>query len=71
MASPIFNAMGGGMPQGNNFLQMISEFKRFKKEMQGINANDKIRELLQSGKINQQQLDQAQQMAQLAQGLFN
>lgn len=62
----------GGLPAqgGNKFSQMMNEFKRFRQEMQGVNPQDKINELLQSGKVNQQQIDQANQMAQLAQGLF-
>lgn len=40
MSNPLFNALGGGMPQGNGPMQMI-----------------------QSGKISQQQLNQVQQMA--------
>lgn len=55
---------------GNKFTQMMNEFKRFRQEMQGVNPQDKMNELLQSGKINQQQIDQANQMAQMAQGLF-
>lgn len=59
-----------GMPGGNKFTQMMNEFKRFRQEMQGINPQQKMNELLQSGKVNQQQIDQANQMAQMAQGLF-
>lgn len=62
----------GGLPAqgGNKFSQMINEFKRFRKEMQGVNPQDKMNELLRSGKVNQQQIEQANQMAQMAQGLF-
>lgn len=62
----------GGLPaQGENkFTQMMNEFKRFRQEMQGANPQDKINELLRSGKVNQQQIEQANQMAQMAQGLF-
>lgn len=63
----------GGLPAqwGNKFSQMMNEFKRFRQEMQGVNPQDKMNELLRSGKVNQQQIDQANQMAQMAQGLFN
>jgi hypothetical protein len=62
----------GGLPAqgGNKFSQMMSEFKRFRQEMQGVNPQDKMNELLRSGKVNQQQIEQANQMAQMAQGLF-
>ena len=59
MSSPIFNAMGGGMLQ-NNFLSQIQNFRQ---QMQGINPNEEIQKLLQSGRITQTQLNQAQQMA--------
>lgn len=55
---------------GNKFTQMMNEFKRFRQEMQGVNPQQKMNELLQSGKVNQQQIEQANQMAQMAQGLF-
>ena len=65
MSSPIFNAMGGG--QNENIIQ---QFKRFMKEMKGKDPNDEINKLLQSGKVNQMQLNQIQQHAQQMQGLF-
>lgn len=77
MANPLMGMMErkpaqSGLPAqgGNKFSQMMNEFKRFRQEMQGVNPQDKINELLQSGKVNQQQIDQANQMAQMAQGLF-
>lgn len=62
----------GGLPAqgGNKFSQMMNEFKLFRQEMRGVNPQDKINELLRSGKVNQQQIKQANQMAQMAQGLF-
>ena len=77
MANPLMGMMGnkrarGGLPAqgGNKFSQMMNEFKRFRQEMQGVNPQDKMNELLRSGKVNQQQIEQANQMAQMAQGLF-
>ncbi len=58
------------MQGGNKFSQMMNEFKRFQQEMHGVNPQDKMNELLRSGKVNQQQIEQANQMAQMAQGLF-
>lgn len=68
MNSPVFSAMGG--QNGGNMMQ---QFQRFMKEMksQGIsNPNDAINNLLQSGKVSQQQLNQIQQQAQQMQGMF-
>lgn len=68
MSSPIFNAMGGqqGGPAG-----MMQQFQRFMQEMKGKNPQEEVNKLLQSGKISQQQLNQAQQMAQQMQGAFS
>ena len=66
MSNPIFDAFGGGMPQNN----MITQFQQFKQQMQGKNPHEEINKLLQSGAINQQQLNQAQQMAQQFSTMF-
>lgn len=65
MANPIFQALGGGAMPGpfGNMQQMVQAFNQFKANFQG-DPKQKVQELLQSGKINQQQLNQAQQMAQ-------
>ena len=67
MNSPIFNALGGGMMPQNN---MFSQFQQFINQMHGKNPNEEINKLLQSGAINQQQLNQAQQMAQQFKTMF-
>ena len=54
----------------NNTASMIQQFNEFRKQMQGINPKDEVMKMLQNGKINQQQLNQAQQMAQQLQSLF-
>lgn len=56
----------GNMPGGN----IVAEFRKFRESMQGRDPHAEIKRLLQSGKISQQQLDQAQQMAQQMRGLF-
>lgn len=67
MSNPIFDAISGGNPMNN----MLAQFQQFKKQMQGVNPQEEINKLLQSGAINQQQLDQAQQMAQQFKTMFN
>lgn len=61
MSNPIFNALGNGMMPQNNIL---AQFQQFRQQMQGKNPHEEINKLLQSGAVNQQQLNQAQQMAQ-------
>lgn len=66
MSNPIFDAIGGNMPN-NNFL---AQFQQFIKQMQGKNPHEEINKLLQSGAISQQELNQAQQMAQQFQSIL-
>ena len=68
MSNPLFNLLGGGRNSGPG--NMIQQFQQFKKQMQGVNPQEEVQKLLQSGKISQAQLDKAQQMAQQMQGLF-
>ncbi len=69
MGNPLFNMLGGGMPQ-NPMNRMIQDYKKFRQEMQGKNPQEEINKMLQSGKLNQNQLNQIQQKAQQMQGLF-
>lgn len=64
MSNPLFNALGGG--QQNPMV----EFQKFMQQMQGRNPHEEIARLLQSGRVSQQQLNQAQQMAQQFMGIF-
>ena len=66
MSNPIFDAIGGNMPNNN----ILAQFQQFRKQMQGKNPHEEINKLLQSGAISQQELNQAQQMAQQMQSLF-
>ena len=65
MSNSLFDQYGG-MPNRN----IIQEFQNFRKSMQGKNPQEEINKLLQSGRISQQQLNQAQQMAQQMRGFF-
>lgn len=66
MASPVFNAMGNN---GNN--NMMQQFGRFMQQMKGKDPNQEIQRLLQSGQINQEHLNAAQQRAQQIQHMFS
>lgn len=69
MSNPLFNALGGGMPQGNGPMQMIQQFMQFKQNFKG-NPKAEVEKMLQSGRISQQQLNQVQQMAGQFQNLL-
>lgn len=65
MNNPFFGALGGG----NGFMQMMQQFQQFKANFHG-DPKAEIEKLLQSGKLNQQHLNQLQQMAKQFQSLM-
>lgn len=69
MSNPLFNALGGGMPQGNGPMQMMQQFMQFKQNFKG-DPKAEVEKMLQSGRISQQQLNQVQQMAGQFQNLL-
>lgn len=78
MSNPLFQMMGG-MSGGNNILGMLSQLKQNPLSMlnrAGYNIPGNIsspqqivQHLVQSGQVNQQQLDYAQQMARMLGGM--
>ena len=67
MSNPLFEALGGGVnPQ---FQQLDQRFQQFKSTFQG-DPQQEVQKMLQSGKITQQQLNQAQSFAQQFQALM-
>ena len=68
MGNPLFNLLNDGRNNGPG--NVLQQFQQFKKQMQGVNPQEEVQKLLQSGKISQEQLNKAQQMAQQMQGLF-
>lgn len=64
--NPLYNVLQGNT-QPNQLNGLIGRFKRFREQMQG-DPKQQIQQMLNSGKISQQQYNQAVQMAnQLAQ----
>lgn len=71
MANPLFKVLGGAQgPQGGP-ANMMQAFQQFMQQNQGKNPNEMIQQMLSSGKLNQQQLNQAQQMAKNIEGPLN
>lgn len=60
--NPFFQAMG----QPN----MMQQFQAFMNQMKGKDPNSMIQELVSSGQVSQQQLDQAQRQAQQLAAMF-
>lgn len=73
MSNPLFSMMNKGM--SGNIMQMLPQIKqnpmaflqnaRFNVPANLNNPNDILNHLVQSGQVNQQQLDYAQKMAQM------
>ena len=62
MANPLFNQLGGNQPNDGGFGNLLAQIEQFRAQFQG-DPRAEVQRLLQSGKISQAQLDQAQQMA--------
>lgn len=58
MPNPLFQTFGG-----NRQPNMMGQFQQFMQQMHGRNPHEEIAKLLQSGRVTQVQLNQAQQMA--------
>ena len=69
MANPLFNAMGGGMPNLGGIGNILQQFQQFRQMFKG-DPRQQVQQLLNSGKISQSQYNQAVQMAQQLQGLL-
>nr|DAI03881.1 MAG TPA: hypothetical protein [Caudoviricetes sp.] len=65
MSNPLFNQLNQNRP-----MSMVQQFNQFRQQMKGVNPQNMVMDMLRSGKINQQQLNQAQQMAQQMQYLL-
>ena len=50
-----------------NFQNFMAQFNQFKQQIQqeGVNPQQKVQELLQSGKMSQQQFEQCRQIANM------
>lgn len=71
MNNPFFNALGGGQMSGavGQFQRMMQQFQQFRANFNG-DPKAEVEKLMQSGKLNQQQLNQLQQMAKQFEHLF-
>lgn len=70
MANPLFNALNGGNRTGNGAGNMLQQFHQFRQRMQGVNPQEEVQKLLQSGRISQAQLNEIQQEAKQIMELF-
>ena len=71
MSNPLFNLLSGSLPQqGNNqMMSMINQFIQFKNSFQG-NPEEKVKELMNSGKMTQEQFNNLSQIAKQFESFF-
>ena len=67
MSNPLFQMMGN---QPNGMQQMMQRFQQFQQAFRG-DPKQQVQQLLNSGKVSQQQYDQAVRMAQQFQRMMN
>lgn len=70
MANPLMGLLGGSNPQPNNFIGLIQQFQQFKQNFKG-DPRQQVQDLLNSGKMTQEQLDQYTSMAQSLQNILH
>ena len=64
--NPFFQAMGGGK-QPN----MIQQFQQFMNQMRGRDPDAMIQDMMQSGKLTQDQYNRAREQARQMRGMFD
>lgn len=67
MPNPLMGLLGNNQNQNNGFFGLIQQYKQFKQNFKG-DPKQQVQELLNSGKMTQEQLDQC---ASMARGLQN
>ena len=70
MANPLMGLLGGVQNQPNNPFQLIQQFQQFKRNFKG-DPRQQVQDLLNSGKMTQEQLDQCTAMAQQLQNILH
>lgn len=70
MSNPLIGLMAKQANAQMPGMQMLQKFRQFRQMWSPQSAQQKINEMLQSGQINAQQLEQAKQMAEQMQGFF-
>lgn len=71
MKNPLFNLLGGGRSAlPNNMQSMLSQFQQFKNSFRG-DPRQQIQQMLNSGRISQDQYNNAVKMANELYSKFN
>ena len=70
MSNPLYSLLGNGNVLPGNMGQMVSQFRQFQQMFKG-DARAQVQQLLNSGKVTQEQYNRAVQMAQQLQSMLN
>jgi hypothetical protein len=68
MSNALFNTLGRNQQNGN-IMDIARRFQKFKKDFNG-NPQEIVMNMVNSGQISQEQLNQFQQMANQLKGIF-
>ena len=68
--NPLFNVLNGGMQPQNPMMNMITQLNQFRQTFQG-NPKQQVQQLLNSGKMSQEQFNQLSRMATQIQNMMN
>ena len=68
--NPLFNILNGGIQPQNSMMSMIAQLNQFRQTFQG-NPKQQVQQLLNSGKMSQEQFNQLSQMATQIQNMMN
>ena len=71
MSNPLFNSLGGQKQAGpmGNMQALINQFNQFRNSFHG-DAKQQVQQLLNSGRMSQEQFNRFQQMAQQIQQML-
>ncbi len=70
MSNPLYNMLGGSMPNGlGNIGNILQQFQQFKQGFHG-DPKQQVQQLLNSGKVSQDQYNRAVQMANALQKML-
>lgn len=70
MSNPLYSMFGGlnAMPN-NGMANLLKQFQQFRQSFQG-NPRDQVQQLLNSGRVSQEQYNRAVQMANMLQSII-
>lgn len=67
--NPLFNILNGGTQPQNSMMSMMAQLNQFRQTFQG-NPKQQVQQLLNSGKMSQEQFNQLSQMATQIQNMM-